>query len=657
MGFFSIQSKFVSINQGSTVSAPDGQDGSKSSAQSNSVGPAVSHTASPTLPAASAPKMAGATIETKDGQSSDSNLSAAQSSIPATGPKEEESTLSSSSTSATTTTTTTAAAAGTGQLAPQINQVQSSQLTPAATEGQEDTTDGWFQDLKGVTRRWLSTSSFTPLPLPFDASEHHMLPMCEKVPITVYDYEPSSIVAYTLSSSDYLYRLREIQNGNRASSQPNSSAGSHQGRSRNKSGENILAPGNAADLAGESGKKAGVLSFLRGSSRETSPHSVSQSVPVQTQQQQNSGKKYLSFETVRYLPSAEGNSYTANIGSGDDSLFSPEDASPSPEEKPKVGGSSAPSPHIEMQFSDSTAKFYCRVYFADQFRKLRKLLLPGGENRFIRSLSRCKPWEAKGGKSGSSFSKTDDDRFILKQMSNMEVDSFEKFGPQYFQYLKTCLSEEQPTALAKILGVYRIGFRNSQTNHALRQDVLVMENLFYNRRISQKFDLKGSMRNRMVNTNSKRGEEELVLLDENLLKSSVESPLYMRPHSKHVLRSAISSDSTFLSQNLVMDYSLLVGVDDATQELVVGIIDYIRTFTWDKKLEMVVKSSGILGGQGKMPTVVSPQLYKSRFLEAMDRYFLHVPDYWMGLGRDSPLRSTKIEQMEQKDLKKQMAYT
>lgn len=28
-------------------------------------------------------------------------------------------------------------------------------------------------------------------------------------------------------------------------------------------------------------------------------------------------------------------------------------------------------------------------------------------------------------------------------------------------------------------------------------------------------------------------------------------------------------------------------------------LDYIRTFTWDKKLEMVVKSTGILGGQGK----------------------------------------------------------
>lgn len=47
---------------------------------------------------------------------------------------------------------------------------------------------------------------------------------------------------------------------------------------------------------------------------------------------------------------------------------------------------------------------------------------------------------------------------------------------------------------------------------------------------------------------------------------------------------------------------------------------------------MVVKSAGILGGQGKMPTVVFPDLYKSRFLEAMDRYFPPVPDRWSGLG-------------------------
>ena len=36
----------------------------------------------------------------------------------------------------------------------------------------------------------------------------------------------------------------------------------------------------------------------------------------------------------------------------------------------------------------------------------------------------------------------------------------------------------------------------------------------------------------------------------------------------------------FLSNLNVMDYSLVVGVDKDRKELVIGIVDYIRTFTW-----------------------------------------------------------------------------
>ena len=49
------------------------------------------------------------------------------------------------------------------------------------------------------------------------------------------------------------------------------------------------------------------------------------------------------------------------------------------------------------------------------------------------------------------------------------------------------------------------------------------------------------------------------------------------------------------------------------------LLDYIRTFTFDKRLESIVKQSGLLGGQGKLPTVISPKLYKQRFSEAMER--------------------------------------
>uniref|UniRef100_A0A8C2A1Z3 1-phosphatidylinositol 3-phosphate 5-kinase n=1 Tax=Cyprinus carpio TaxID=7962 RepID=A0A8C2A1Z3_CYPCA len=284
------------------------------------------------------------------------------------------------------------------------------------------------------------------------------------------------------------------------------------------------------------------------------------------------------------------------------------------------------------EFSDANAKFYCRIYYAEEFHKMREEIMESSEDDFVRSLSRCVNWQARGGKSGAVFYATEDDRFILKQMPRLEVQSFLDFAPHYFTYITGSVQQKRPTALAKILGVYRIGYKNSQNNTEKKLDLLVMENLFYGRKMAQVFDLKGSLRNRNVKTELGKESCEVVLLDENLLKLVHDNPLYIRSHCKAILRAAILSDALFLSSHLIIDYSLLVGRDDATNELVVGIIDYIRTFTWDKKLEMVVKSTGILGGQGKMPTVVSPELYRARFCEAMDKYFLMVPDHWTGLG-------------------------
>lgn len=59
--------------------------------------------------------------------------------------------------------------------------------------------------------------------------------------------------------------------------------------------------------------------------------------------------------------------------------------------------------------------------------------------------------------------------------------------------------------------------------------------------------------------------------------------------------------------------------------LVVAIIDFIRQYTWDKQLETWVKSSGILGGNGKEPTIISPRQYCRRFRAAMAGYFTVVP--------------------------------
>lgn len=106
-----------------------------------------------------------------------------------------------------------------------------------------------------------------------------------------------------------------------------------------------------------------------------------------------------------------------------------------------------------------------------------------------------------------------------------------------------------------------------------------------------------------------------------------------------------------------MDYSLLIGVDKDDRMLVLGIIDFIRQvgddfkcmmrkaavhlcthgplmhqigmfssqFTLDKALEMYVKKSGLLGGRGKDPTILSPKQYAKRFRQAMPFWFVSVP--------------------------------
>ncbi len=45
-----------------------------------------------------------------------------------------------------------------------------------------------------------------------------------------------------------------------------------------------------------------------------------------------------------------------------------------------------------------------------------------------------------------------------------------------------------------------------------------------------------------------------------------------------------------------------MGVDNQNKLLAMAVIDYIRQYTLDKKMETWVKGSGILGGNGKVRT-------------------------------------------------------
>lgn len=63
-------------------------------------------------------------------------------------------------------------------------------------------------------------------------------------------------------------------------------------------------------------------------------------------------------------------------------------------------------------------------------------------------------------------------------------------GPSYFKYMESTAT--RPTVLAKLLGFYTVEIRNLETGTTqAKADLLVMENLFYDRKISKTFDLKG----------------------------------------------------------------------------------------------------------------------------------------------------------------------
>ncbi|XP_063957816.1 1-phosphatidylinositol 3-phosphate 5-kinase-like isoform X2 [Lytechinus pictus] len=470
--------------------------------------------------------------------------------------------------------------------------------------------------VKGFLNQFLQPTGSTQIETPFPADEHHTLPPCSVIPIIVYDKEPSSIIAYALSSEQYKTKLYEVQQsrcGSGRLSPGGTSLGSAQGNSNPESGQS--SPHTRRKAAGD-GRMGG------------GPETKDLSRKI-GQLKRRISQGVMMFQRTKTLNVGGANQGASKDG-GPSITIDAEDNDSQERLNPDDRLDDLPLPHIELQFSDETStQFFCGVYFAAQFQELRKIIFPVGEDVFIRSLSRCMQWVARGGKSGSKFMKTMDDRLILKQMSKSEAHSFLNFAPHYFQYIQKAHENNKPTALTKILGFYKVGFQNPVTNTAQKLDLLVQENLFYKRRIAQVFDLKGSVRNRHVKTSGVQ-TQDLVLLDENLLKHIVDSPLYIRMHSKTALAMAIKADTEFLSSHLVMDYSLLVGLDENTKELVIGIIDFIRTFTWDKKLETFVKSTS-----GKMPTVVSPEIYRNRFLEAMDKYFLLVPDRWTGLGQDA----------------------
>jgi 1-phosphatidylinositol-3-phosphate 5-kinase len=178
------------------------------------------------------------------------------------------------------------------------------------------------------------------------------------------------------------------------------------------------------------------------------------------------------------------------------------------------------------------------------------------------------------------------------------------------------------------------------------EQVAVMQNIFYNKNITKTFDLKGSLRGRFAaliqqkygkntenqtqgsesaSTKAKRPSENGT--EGDFLEFTAGRPMQMNDRAQAVFHMSILNDTLFLSIINVLDYSILVGIDEEKKELVVGIIDFMRQYDILKQMERVGKSLPMVVGS-EAPTIIQPPLYKARFTNAMERSFMTVPSKW-----------------------------
>ncbi|KAI7879637.1 hypothetical protein K492DRAFT_81675 [Lichtheimia hyalospora FSU 10163] len=474
--------------------------------------------------------------------------------------------------------------------------------------------------------------------------------------VVVREDEPSSLIAYTLSSNEYLDELqhqRSIDNrgsiiAENAPSEP-SDASTNIPKPSNDPNvvdryHSIITRKYVAPTTGASSETASFRSMVIETVKANA-----EELHYQQSKKMQGIKKRLSHaissanrtkedgeEDVQQRIMLGDPSSTHPTTAGDDNdkitmeeikkTISNHETKPLPKGPDEADSTRRISPHIKHKFTHNDVEFTCTTYYAQEFENLRRQ--SGIDQLLVQSLTRCTAWKASGGKSKSHFYKTQDDRFVIKEMvnawNNIEKESILKFAPKYFEHMRH--SEDTPSMLAKIFGFYTIRIRSIEDKRVLLNlDVLVMEHLFYGAtpQITQRFDFKG-LRDRHVEECLKQPHQpksDTTLWDGDWIEG-FRLTIPVHEHSKQLLKKAIMNDTEFLASRNIMDYSLLLGIDEAKKELTVGIVDFIGAYTWYKKMEN--KSKSTLHPY-KEVTVVPPREYRWRFCRIVDDYFVTVP--------------------------------
>lgn len=246
------------------------------------------------------------------------------------------------------------------------------------------------------------------------------------------------------------------------------------------------------------------------------------------------------------------------------------------------------------------------------------------------------------GKSGSIFWFSQDRRYVMKSVAEGEIDKLLDMLPRYADHFADTMAAGRPCLMSRFYAAYRLVINESPLY------LTVMNDVFGGRAPPLKiYDLKGTTEDRYVDPAPNK-----VMKDLNFSNHLVEIP----ENQVDAFLEAVEADSEFLKSEDIMDYSLLVGVEEGHSPTLpkdssstmfrgavciehdededsddddgevdksqtslqpatfsVGIIDILISWTLKKKLAYILKKPTI-GCCHEIDTE-PPDVYQSRFAE------------------------------------------
>eukprot|EP00939_MAST-03C_sp_MAST-3C-sp1_P002641 g2641.t1 len=297
-----------------------------------------------------------------------------------------------------------------------------------------------------------------------------------------------------------------------------------------------------------------------------------------------------------------------------------------------------------LKMSDTVS---CKDYAPTVFSALR-LSYGVGDKSFIQSMGSLTGGKEGEGKSKMLFFMSKDKNYVMKTVKAHELEFFWTILKDYYWHMIA----NPDTLLCRFYGLYTIHYEDPKMRSTKKYHLVVMNNTFLTTwKIAHKFDLKGSINNRIVPPD--QVHKVSVLKDLNLGQRHV----WLPKGEYDDLTQQLKIDTWFLERNNIMDYSLLLGISEALKKppertegkqfsrwqrvgggiqcsrgacrgradassgsvyecYVLSIIDILQQFTWKKQAESVWKQQKY--GSEVQISCVDAETYAARFREFMN---------------------------------------